>query len=483
MVGRTICFLVLPLPYLPRASTTAVDACKAALVRELGDSKVRGDLAAREAVSRDESESDGCVPDAVVVATEGADLAATLRIAHEHGVPVTPRAAGTGRSGGAIPAAGGIVLSVASMNQLKHIDRDNMLAVVQPGLVTGELHRLAEAEDLFYPPDPNSWATCMIGGNVAENAGGPRAFKYGTTREYVLGVEAYLMGGEMLRPGRKTVKGVSGYDVTALLVGSEGTLAVFGDITLKLTTKSPEVGTLLALFSDASNGVKCVPALLRTGIVPRCLEFVDEPALVALRNGGAPIDARAKGFLLIEVDGLHVESDLMRLGETLLAQEGIVDVQVAQDSAQRARLWEARRAMSPATRKLAKHKIAEDVVVPRSKMQALLEGVARIGQQQRVQHLTYGHAGDGNLHVNFLWNHEEEFPHIKQAVSALMDLTLDLGGTLSGEHGIGLTKLDYLPREQSAGLVALQKRLKTSFDPKGLLNPGKIFKGPSHSAC
>jgi glycolate oxidase len=291
------------------------------------------------------------------------------------------------------------------------------------------------------------------------------------------------MGGQVLRAGRKTVKGVSGYDVTALMVGSEGTLAVFGDITLKLTSKSPEVGTLLALFSDGAKALACVPTLLRTGIVPRCLEFVDEPALVALRNGGAAIDMRAKGFLLIEIDGHHVEADLMHIGETLSAQDGIVDVQVAQDSAQRARLWEARRAMSPATRKLAKHKIAEDVVVPRSKMQALLEGVAAIGAGERVQHLTYGHAGDGNLHVNFLWNDDSEFAHVKAAVSQLMDLTLSLEGTLSGEHGIGLTKLEYLPREQSPALIDLQKRLKASFDPLGLLNPGKIFKGPHHGSC
>jgi glycolate oxidase len=453
---------------LPRATEAATDACKAELARSLGDSKVRGDEAARAAVAKDESEADGCMPDVVVVAEQMSDIQATLRIAALHGVPVTPR---------------GIVLSVATLNRLKHIDRANMQAVVEPGLITGALHSSVEAEGLFYPPDPNSWATCMIGGNVAENAGGPRAFKYGTTREYTLGIDAYLMGGSVVRAGRKTAKGVTGYDVTALLVGSEGTLAVFGDITLKLTRNSVEVGTLLALFSDSGDALECVPDLLSTGVVPRCIEFVDEPALVALRNGGAALDARAKGFLLIELDGLHVESDMMRLGETLSSVRGILEVQVAQDRAQRDRLWEARRAMSPATRKLAKHKIAEDVVVPRSRMRELLDGVAVIGTQERVQHLTYGHAGDGNLHVNFLWNNEEEAPRIAASVSRLMDLTLSLDGTLSGEHGIGLTKLAYLPREQSSALIELQRQIKRSFDPQGLLNPGKIFAAPSHRSC
>jgi glycolate oxidase len=468
---------------LLRASRSATDACKAELVRSLGDSKVHGDPVAREAASHDESEAESALPDAVVIAESQADIVTVLRIAQLHGVPVTPRAGGTGRSGGAIPAAGGIVLSVAKMNQLKHIDRANRLAVVEPGLITGELHRLVEAEGLFYPPDPNSWANCMIGGNVAENAGGPRAFKYGTTRDYVLGLDAYLMGGEVLRVGRKTVKGVTGYDVTSLLVGSEGTLAVFGDITVKLVQNTPELGTLLVLFSDAEAALKAVPVLLETGVVPRCIEFVDEEALVALRNGGASISQSAKGFLLIEIDGLHVESDLMRVGEAASALAGVTDVQVAQDAAQRARLWEARRAMSPATRKLAKHKIAEDVVVPRAAMPALLSGVRAIGERERVKHLTYGHAGDGNLHVNFLWNDDSELSAIKSAVSALMDLTLALGGTLSGEHGIGLTKSAYLPREQSQTLIDVQRDLKRVFDPKGLLNPGKIFQAGSHRAC
>jgi glycolate oxidase len=461
-------------------SPANLERAKRELERALGLSKVITDASLLEPYARDESEATPVVPHVAVLAEDAGDIAKVLRVAADTDVPVTPRAGGTGRSGGAIPARGGIVLATHKLARIKHIDRENLIAVVEPGVVTGDLHAAVEAEGLFYPPDPNSWKSCCIGGNVAENAGGPRAFKYGSTRDYVLGLEVCLIGGTVLRTGKRTAKGVTGYDVTSLLVGSEGTLGVFSEITLRLVPKPREVATALALFRDARAALGVVTDILGAGIVPRCIEFLDAPALVALRREGVALDAGAEALLLIELDSRAPGDELEQLGEVLTRCTALMDIQVAQDAARRDALWAARRAMSPATRKLAKHKIAEDVVVPRDQMPALLDRVARIGQEEQVAHLTYGHAGDGNLHVNFLWNDASEAPQVERAVARLMRDTVALGGTLSGEHGVGLTKQPFLALEQSPALIALQERIKASFDPKNLLNPGKIFPVARH---
>ncbi|AKU94327.1 Glycolate dehydrogenase [Labilithrix luteola] len=471
----------------PEVRIPARDAVERALVdleRRLGPSKVDTSETALLNYGQDESEAIGRKPDAVVLADGRDDIAAVLAIAEKHGVPVTPRAGGTGRTGGAVPVAGGIVLATHAMSKILEINRQDLLAVVQPGVVTADLHAAVEAEGMFYPPDPNSLKTCMIGGNVAENAGGPRAFKYGVTREYVLGLEACLMGGRVVRTGKRTIKGVTGYDVTALLVGSEGTLGVFSEITLKLVPRPQEVATVLALFEDVRDAADAVRRIIAGGLVPRCLELMDGMTLGAIRKQGVAVDPRAQAMLLIEVDGGAGTLDpiVERLGEALTEGGHALDVVAAQDAAQRARLWEARRMLSPATRKLAKYKLSEDVVVPRSRLVDLLTEVDRIGERTGVMHLTYGHAGDGNLHVNFLWNDDSERPAIDRAIGALMRATVDLGGTLSGEHGIGVLKAAYLPLEQSSELIALQQDLKRVFDPSGLLNPGKIFP-TGHAAC
>jgi glycolate oxidase len=471
-------------PDVPRPSAEAVERVKIALSRRLGASKVDDSLAAREACSADDSDVEPRVADVVVRALSADDVAATLAIADAEGVPVTPRAAGTGRSGGAVPAAGGIVLATDGLRQIVEIDRDDLVAVVEPGVVTGDLHAAVEREGLFYPPDPNSLKTCMIGGNLAENAGGPRAFKYGVTREYVLGVEACLMGGARVAPGRRTVKGVAGYDVTALLVGSEGTLGVFTRATLRLVRKPPAVATVLALFADARAAARGVARVVAAGLVPRCMELLDAVTLGAVRAQGSSIDPRAGAMLLVEVDGegAAVEASMERVGEVVSAGDGVVDVVIAQDAAQRDRLWEARRQLSPATRKMARHKLSEDIVVPRSRIVALLEKLDAIGESTGVKTCTYGHAGDGNLHANFFWNDPSERPAVDRAIHMLMEATVALGGTISGEHGVGVTKLEYLPLEQGRELIALQRELKRAFDPKGLLNPGKIF-ATGHKGC
>ena len=471
-------------PEIPEPSAAAREKALVLLGRRLGASKVLTGPESCERFVRDESEAEGRMPDAVVLAETADDIIKALEVAREAEVPITPRAGGSGRTGGAVPMAGGIVLSTLGMNQIKEIDRREQLAVVEPGVILGDLHIAVEREGLFYPPDPNSLAACALGGNVAENAGGPRAFKYGVTREYVLGLEAMLIGGQRIRTGRRTIKGVTGYDVTALLVGSEGTLAVFGDITLRLLPKPPAVMTRLALFRDVPQCAGAVSEIIAAGLVPRCLEFLDGTTLEAMRRAGNPINAGAGAMLLIEVDGEERECEAQ--AERISAaceQGGALELLVAQDAAQRERLWAARREMSPAVRRLAKFKLAEDVVVPRQRIAALLDRVARASEQNAVRTLAYGHAGDGNLHVNFLWNEPDEWHKVESAIELLFRDVLELGGTLSGEHGIGVLKAPYLHLEQSAELISLQRDLKRVFDPRGLLNPGKIFAGASHRAC
>jgi glycolate oxidase len=465
-------------------SRASIDRAKIDLDRRLGPSKVLTDPDACAPYATDDSDLYGAAPpDVVVVAASPSDVATTLAIADACDVPVTPRAGGTGRSGGAVPAFGGIVLATHALARIKEIDRANLVAVVEPGVVTGELHAAVEREGLFYAPDPNSLDSCMIGGNIAENAGGPRVFKYGATRDWVLGLQACLVGGRVVRTGKRTRKGVTGYDMTSLLVGSEGTLAVFTEAILRLVHKPSAVATALALFGHVREAASAVNAIVDAGLVPRCLEMLDEATLDAVRAAGLAIDARAGAMLLVEVDGDGAEADLVRVGEVASAAPGCVDVLVAQDPSQRARLWAARRMLSKATRKLARHKQSEDVVVPRTNIAALLDRTDAIGEETGVRHLTYGHAGDGNLHVNFLWDDDSERPAVDRAIEMLMRATIELGGTLSGEHGIGISKARYLPLEQSADLIALQRDVKRAFDPKTLLNPGKIFTGGGHVGC
>jgi glycolate oxidase len=473
-------------PDLPRVERARVERALVALDRAIGGSKVLSSREVLERFSRDESETVPTVPDGAVLAATAEDIVACLRICEEHEVPVTPRGAGSGKTGGSVPVAGGIVLSCEGMRAVKEISREDLLMVVEPGMILGELQSMVEKEGLFYPPDPNSLGYCAIGGNVAENAGGPRAFKYGVTREYVLGCEAILMGGTRIRAGKRSVKGVTGYDVVATMVGSEGTLGVFTELTLRLIPNPPVVRTMLALFTAVRGAGACVSRIVARGLVPRCLELVDEGALIALRNNGAAIDPRAGALLLIEVDGTgDLDPVIEQIGEACM-DAGAIEVLVAQDAAQAARLWAARRDLSPAIRKLCKAKLSEDVVVPRSQVPALLEACDRIRDEEKIRMLAYGHAGDGNLHVNFLWDDDDDLPRVDRAIEKVFRATLALRGTLSGEHGIGVLKAPYLHLEQSEELIALQKRIKAAFDPKGLLNPGKIFMpggATSHKSC
>jgi glycolate oxidase len=465
-----------------------IDPTLIALERALGSGRVLTDPEVLASYAVDESEVPPHPPQAAVRVREPREVADVMRICAERSVPVTPRSGGTGRTGGAVPLAGGVVLAFEQMNRIKGIEEEDLIAVVEPGVVLGELHRTVEAQSLFYPPDPNSLSTCTLGGNVAENAGGPRALRYGCTRDYVLGLRVVTADGTQLSLGKRTVKGVTGYDLTSLVVGSEGTLAIITEITLKLLPKPEGVVTMMVLLPDLVSAGRAVTSVLRAGLLPRCMELLDEATLAIVRPEAAlPIADSARALLLIELDGDvgALDAQLERAGNAVVAA-GANDVLVARHGGERDKLWAARRELSRALRKRAKYKLAEDVVVPRSRIPALIEACQAISQRTKIPMPSYGHAGDGNIHVNFLWNDPSEEPIVHGAIEEMFKVVIALGGTLSGEHGIGVLKAPYLPLEQSAELIALQERVKNLFDPKHILNPGKIFPGHLarfHGAC
>lgn len=453
------------------------------LSRDLG-SKVITEAELCEAYATDDTGILGPGVTAVVRAEKVEDIVCALKIADELRIPITPRAGGSGRTGGAVPIEGGIVLCTRQMDAIVDIDRAEGTAVVQPGVILEALHHAVEEEGWFYPPDPNSAAMCCLAGNVAENAAGPRAFKYGCTRDYVLGIDTVAPGGARFFSGRRTKKGVTGYDTTALLVGSEGTLAAFSDITLRLIPRPDQVMTLLCLFSTMAAASRAVAGIIAARLTPRCIEFLDEKTLQVMKTSGHSFGSDAHALLLIEVDGSEASCEAQsELIGNLCDEAGAVSVLVAQSGSQRTSLWAARKNMSHAVRARARYKLSEDVVVPRTRLEELLQYVNAIEELHGVDALSYGHAGDGNLHVNFLWNDDDEKMRVDRAIEGLFRATIDLGGTLSGEHGIGLTKAPYLSLEQPPPLVALQKRLKTAFDPHGIMNPGKIFAAEGHGTC
>ncbi|MCG5053189.1 MAG: FAD-binding protein [Myxococcales bacterium] len=451
------------------------------LTRELGPRRVVRDEEALETYARDESLLGRYMPDAAVLAASAEEVAVVLRVAAEAGVPVTPRGTGTGKTGGALPVRGGIVLSTERMQAIRRIDGDDLVAVVEPGVILGDLQNAVEAQGLFYAPDPASLSMCSLGGNVAANAGGPRAFKYGVTRDWVLGLEVALMGGERLFFGRRTQKGVTGYDLVAGFVGSEGTLGVATEITVKLIGKPEATGLLLAVMPDAVVAGRAINALLRQGARPRAVELLDRITLAHVRPHAPyklPEDAGAA--VLVELDGEAeaVARQLERQG-LLFASFGANDVLVARDDQDRERIWQTRRMASRSLTAAHKFKLSEDIVVPLSRIPEAFERLYAVGARHGVTIAAYGHAGDGNLHVNVLSDEDAQDPAVRTRIDAAIDdvfrETLALGGTLSGEHGIGIAKARFMPWEQSAGVLDLQKRVKQAFDPKGLMNPGKIF--------
>jgi glycolate oxidase len=451
------------------------------LTRELGPAKVLRGPERLLDYGRDESDLGLFPPEAAVLCESREEIALVLRLAAEHGVPVTPRGAGTGMTGGALPIAGGIVLSTERMQKILEIDRNDLVAVVEPGVILGAFQEQVEAEGLFYPPDPASLAMCSLGGNVAENAGGPRAFKYGVTREYVIGLEVALMGGELLRMGRRTSKGVTGYDVVGAFVGSEGTFGVTSEITVKLLPRPAGVATLLGVFPGIAAAGQAVTTIIHRGHRPRALELMDRASIDHVRPKAQYHFPDAAGAVaLIELDGdpEGLEAAMLRCAEAC-EQADALDVLVAQDEVERRRLWQARRITSPSLREAHKHKIAEDICVPRGQIPEMLRRIEALGARHDLPMATFGHAGDGNLHVNILCDEDRTQDQVARRIDSALETlfrdTIELRGTLSGEHGIGLAKKKYMPLEQSPSLIEWQKRLKRLWDPRNLLNPGKIF--------
>lgn len=434
-----------------------------------------------ETYARDESDLGTFPPDVAVLATSTGEVQRVLAIAARHRVPVIPAAGRSGKSGGMLAIHGGICLSVERMNRILEISTEDLTARVEPGVVTGVFQAEVERLGLFYPPDPNSLDVCTLGGNVAENAGGPRALKYGVTREYVLGLTAVLPTGEVIRTGRRTIKGVAGYDLTGLLVGSEGTLAVITEITLKLVPRPRHVSTALVCFADVAGAARAVSRVLAQGVVPRCLELIDDVSVRAMaRTSPFQLPPGAGAAVLFETDGNdpdQVFAEMARVAE-LVQGEAAGEVVVAQSEAQRRDIWETRKYLSVNLKALHPRKLSEDIAVPRSRIPEMVERSREIGRRHGLTVATYGHAGDGNLHANVLFDTEAERPVADAVVAEVVRVAVDLGGTITGEHGVGLAKRDFLPWEQSAELLDLQRRLKAVFDPLGILNPGKIFQEP-----
>ncbi len=421
-------------------------------------------------------------PEVVVRVASTGQVSQILRLAQRTRVPVTPRGAGYGLSGGAVPVCGGIVLSLEKMNRILEIDKDNLMVTVEPGVITGDLHRAVEEVGLFYPPDPASLDSCTIGGNIAEGAGGPRAVKYGVTRDYVCGLEAVLPSGEVLHCGGKLVKNVTGFSLIQLLIGSEGTLAIVTKIILRLIPLPRVQIDLLVPYDDFQAAADTVSEIIAHRLVPTTIEFMERDSILAvellLQKDVPHHDAEA--HLLIQLDGYRqdaVDADMELVGELCLKNRAR-DVLVAKDQHTRDRLWEARRMIIDALNNESPVNHMEDVVVPRAELPTLLRSIKDIAGRHSVRIVCFGHAGDGNVHVNVLKDDisNERWPDLVAEVrQQIYALTLSLGGTITAEHGIGATRREYLPMALGQAQIDLMRGIKDTFDPYHILNPGKIF--------
>jgi glycolate oxidase len=444
-----------------------------------GADRVAVDDASRRTCGRD-ALGRGHAADVVVTPGTVAEIAAIARLCHDTRTPLVVRGAGTGYTGGAVPIRGGVVLSMARFDRIVAIDAENLLAVVQPNVVTRDLHDAVEARGLFYPPDPASLAECAIGGNVAECAGGPRAFKYGTTRRYVLALEAVLPTGEILRTGSKAVKNVAGYALTDLLVGSEGTLAILTEVTVRLVPLPPERRALSATYPTVDAAARAVGAIVAAGVVPAVLELVDGPSLAAVADHlGRPMaPSGTAALLIIELDGHAAGVDEeARLAAAACAATGATRLVTAASAAERDALWEARRVLSYALRRIAPRKINHDVAVPRGRVPELFSLIDTVRQRHDLRVAAFGHAGDGNIHVNLLVDPADpaEMARASDAEHTLFAGVVALEGSITGEHGVGFAKAAHLGLQLSPAEIALMARVKHAFDPHGILNPGKMW--------
>lgn len=454
-----------------------------ALIREfekiLGNGNVFKDEEDRYTYSYDAAVLNPAIPALAVRPANSEAISKTIRLCNENGLPITVRGAGTNLSGGTIPSPDGIVMLTNGMNKILEVNEEDMYAVVQPGVITAKFAAEVESRGLFYPPDPASQAVSTLGGNVAENAGGLRGLKYGVTHDYVMGIDFFDAGGELIKTGSRTVKCATGYNLSGLLVGSEGTLGIFNEIILKLISPPEHNKSMLAVFDDITKASETVSSIIANRIVPATLEFMDQFTIRTVEDfskAGLPVEAAA--LLLIEVDGYpaQVEDDAEKI-ESICRKTGATEIRVAKNSTERNKVWEARRSALSALAKMRPTTVLEDATVPRSKIPAMVKAIREISEKYKLTIGTFGHAGDGNLHPTILTDrrNEEEWKRVEEAVSEIFDRALQLGGTLSGEHGIGIAKSAYLKKEVGSATIAYSRKIKSALDPKNIFNPGKII--------
>jgi len=418
-------------------------------------------------------------PEAVVFPGSAREIADILKVANEYKIPVIPRGSGTGLSGGSVPVRGGVVLVLNRLNRILEINEADFYAVLEPGVITQQLNDEVARRGLMFPPDPSSMKTSTIGGNVAENAGGLRGLKYGVTKDYVMGLEVVTPTGEILETGTRTVKTATGYNLTQLFVGSEGTLGVITRIIVKLIPAPEHKESVLALFADMNQAAQTVADIIKAGVIPATLEFLDNTTINAVEDFkqiGLPREAGA--ILLIETDGIREAAmrEIERVESICLANQALT-VRKARDEAERETLWQARRAALSALARIRPTTILEDATVPRSQVPAMVRGVSEIAEKYAIKIGNFGHAGDGNLHPTILTDQRDkvEFARVEKAIEEIFDLALRLGGTISGEHGIGCAKSRFMAREVGETGVAVMKAVKRALDPNDILNPGKMF--------
>jgi len=452
-------------------------------IREIaGDNAVFTDLNDLENYSHDETEDLRFYPQAVVKPQTTEQVSKLMKLASQYNLPVTPRGGGTGLSGGALPVCGGLLIAMEKFNHILEIDERNLQATVEPGVITEVFMDAAAEKGLLYPVDPASKGSCFIGGNVSHGSGGPRVVKYGTIREYILNLEVVLPNGEIIWTGANTLKYASGYNLTQLMIGSEGTLGIITKIVVKLVPKPTHDLLLLASFKTDEDACKAVSAIFQAGVIPSAVEFMERKGVEWVMEHDAisfDLKPEVSSFLLIEVDGNNPDvlfSDCEKVNE-VIEQHNCTEVLFADSSAQKEELWRMRRTMAVSVKSNSVYK-EEDTVVPRAALPQLMKGIKAIGAKFGFESVCYGHAGDGNLHVNIIkanmsdndWNHQ-----LKNGIREIFELTISLGGTISGEHGIGLVQKDYMPLKFSEIHLNLMRGIKQVFDPNGILNPGKIF--------
>jgi len=448
----------------------------------VGDDAVISQHEGMEKYSHDETEDLTYYPEVVVKPGSAEEISVLMKLCNQNMIPVTPRGAGTGLSGGALAIKGGVLLSMERFNQILNIDEENLQATVEPGVITEVFIDTVAEKGLLYPVDPASKGSCFIGGNVSHGSGGPRVVKYGTIREYILNLQVVLPNGEIIWTGANTLKYASGYNLTQLMIGSEGTLGIITKIVVKLVPKPTQDALLLASFANNESASAAVSAIFRAGIVPSALEFMERRGVEWVKeHDDISFDLKddIQAFLLIEVDGTNQDvifSDCEKINE-VLEQFDCRDVLFADSSAQKEELWRLRRTMAVSVKSNSIYK-EEDTVVPRAQLPQLIKGIKEIGAKYGFESVCYGHAGDGNVHVNIIkGNMSDDAWHnqLKDGIREIFELTVSLGGTLSGEHGIGLVQKEFMPIKYTDAHFALWRGIKGVFDPNGILNPGKIF--------